>query len=108
MLRWRAGPCNALKKIPSIINPVLLIEVFSDSTEAYERGKKFEYFRQLASLQEYALLSQHEPLAQVYYRSRSTDLWQMVWVAGLDGKLTLQSSSIETTLGKLYLKTEGL
>ena len=96
------------KDTKAITNPILLVEVLSDSTEAYDRGKKFEYFSKLPSLREYVLLSQHEPKAQLHYRTSNTDLWQITWVAGLDQTLTLQSVGIETTLQELYLKTEDL
>ncbi|MGB3850718.1 MAG: Uma2 family endonuclease [Tunicatimonas sp.] len=96
------------KDTKAITNPVLLVEVLSDSTEAYDRGKKFEYFSKLPSLREYMLIEQHEPAAQIHYRTADTDLWQITWVAGLDKTLTLQSLDIETTLRELYLKTEGL
>src|SRR5262249_48856232 len=45
----------------SITNPVVLVEVLSDSTEAYDRGKKFAHYRQIPSLREYVMVSQHEP-----------------------------------------------
>lgn len=96
------------KDVKAILNPILLVEVLSDSTEAYDRGKKFEYFSQLSSLREYILLSQHEPKAQLHYRASATQPWQITWVNGLDQTLTLQSLEIETTLDELYLKTEGL
>ena len=96
------------KDTKAIVNPVLLVEVLSDSTEAYDRGKKFEYFSKLPSLREYVLLSQHEPKAQLHYRTSDTNLWQIIWVSELDQTLTLQSLSIETTLKELYFKTEGL
>ncbi len=92
----------------AITNPVLLVEVLSDSTEAYDRGRKFEYFSRLPSLREYVLIEQHEPAIQIHYRTTDTNLWQITWVAGLDETLTLQSLEIETTLRELYLKTEGL
>ncbi len=103
------GPVNrAEKDSKAITNPLLLVEVLSDSTEAYDRGRKFEYFSQLSSLREYVLIEQHEPAAQIHYRTADTDLWQITWIAGLDETLTLQSLEIETTLRELYLKTEGL
>ena len=92
----------------AIVNPILLVEVLSDSTEAYDRGRKFEYFSKLPSLREYVLLSQHEPKAQLHYRPSATEPWQITWVSQLDQTLTLQSLEIETTLEELYLKTEGL
>ena len=42
----------------SIINPVIIIEVLSPSTEEYDRGEKFEYYKQLSSLKEYILVAQ--------------------------------------------------
>src|SRR3954469_2694994 len=45
----------------TLLNPSVVVEVLSDSTEAYDRGKKFEHYRQIASCQEYLLVSQKEP-----------------------------------------------
>ena len=45
----------------AILNPRVLIEVLSDFTESYDRGKKFDFYRQIDSLEEYVLVSQHEP-----------------------------------------------
>ncbi len=103
------GPVDRAEKDPkAITNPVLLVEVLSDSTEAYDRGRKFECFSRLPSLREYVLIEQHEPAAQIHYRAADTNLWQITWVTGLDETLTLQSLDIETTLRELYLKTEDL
>ena len=44
----------------NLLNPTLIIEVLSDSTEAYDRGKKFELYQQIESLAEYILISQYE------------------------------------------------
>ena len=93
------GPVDRAEKDPkAITNPVLLVEVLSDSTEAYDRGRKFEYFSRLPSLREYVLIEQHESAAQMHYRTADTNLWQITWVTGLDETLTLQSLDIETTL----------
>lgn len=53
----------------AIVNPVLLVEVLSDSTEAYDRGAKAAHYRRIPSLQEYVLVSQNEPLIEVYRRN---------------------------------------
>jgi Uma2 family endonuclease len=53
----------------AITNPVLLVEVLSDSTEAYDRGAKWSHYRRIASLREYVLVSQGEPLIEVYRRT---------------------------------------
>lgn len=104
--------CGAVERsdqdTKAIVNPILLVEVLSDSTEAYDRGRKFECFSSLPSLREYVLLTQHEPKAQLHYRSSASEPWQVTWVSEPDQVLTLQSLGVETTLGELYLKTEGL
>lgn len=92
----------------SITNPILLIEVLSDSTSSYDQGDKFKLYSKLPSLREYLLISQHEPSVQTYYRPSATDLWQMTWSEGLSQSLVLKSLKLEIPLTELYLKTEGL
>ena len=52
----------------TLLNPRIVIEVLSDSTENYDRGKKFSHYRQIASLQEYVLVAQDRPLLERYVR----------------------------------------
>jgi Uma2 family endonuclease len=64
--------CGSLVTAPddseAIINPVVLVEVLSDWTEGYDRGKKFERYRRLPSLQAYVLVTQTDPQIEVYQR----------------------------------------
>jgi Uma2 family endonuclease len=53
----------------AITNPILLVEVLSDSTEAYDRGAKWAHYRRIASLRDYVLVSQGDPLIEVYRRT---------------------------------------
>ena len=53
------------------MNPSLIVEVLSDSIEAYDRGAKFAVYRQIPSLKEYLLVSQHQ--VQVEHYSRGQD-----------------------------------
>jgi len=53
----------------AMVNPCLLVEVLSASTEAYDRGAKAVHYRRIPSLGEYVLVSQHEPLIEVYRRN---------------------------------------
>ena len=53
----------------AIVNPVLIVEVLSDGTEAYDRGEKAAHYRHLPSLREYVLVSQHRPRIEVYRRN---------------------------------------
>ena len=52
-------------------NPTLIVEILSDSTEAYDRGQKFAHYRQLPSLREYLLVSQREPRLESYFRNEA-------------------------------------
>ena len=53
----------------AIVNPTLLVEVLSDSTEAYDRGAKAAHYRRIPSLREYVLVSQNERRVEVYRRN---------------------------------------
>jgi Uma2 family endonuclease len=57
-------------------NPILIVEVLSDSTEAYDRGEKFSHYRRLPSLREYLLLSQHQPRIESY-RKNAQGVWEL-------------------------------
>jgi Uma2 family endonuclease len=70
-------------------NPILIVEVLSDSTEAYDRGEKFAHYRRLPSLREYLLVSQREPRLESYRRT-ATGEW-MLSEAGAGQTLTLSS-----------------
>lgn len=50
-------------------NPVLIVEVLSDSTEAFDRGDKFHRYQALSSLQDYVLVDQHAPLLELFHRN---------------------------------------
>jgi len=53
----------------SVTNPIVLVEITSKSTEKYDRGEKFEYYKQLASLREYVIVSHQEPTIEVWRRT---------------------------------------
>jgi Uma2 family endonuclease len=52
----------------AIINPVVIVEVLSPSSEAYDRGEKFRHYRRVPSLREYVLVSQDQRLVEVWRR----------------------------------------
>lgn len=72
--------CGAIERDPedanTATNPTVIVEVLSDSTEAYDRGDKFAHYRQLPSLRAYVLVSQHEPRIEVYRRNPD-DSWTL-------------------------------
>lgn len=52
----------------ALINPIVLVEVLSESSEAYDRGEKFSHYRRIPSLQEYVLVSQKSKRLEVFRR----------------------------------------
>jgi len=59
----------------AMTNPTVIVEVLSDSTEAYDRGEKWAHYRRLASLRDYVLVSQHTARIELY--SRQGDHWTL-------------------------------
>jgi len=86
-----------------VVNPALLVEVLSDSTEAYDRGKKFEHYRQIPTLQEYLLVSQKEPRIEQFIR-QPDGRWLLSEAAGLDASLELPSLRITLSLAEVFAK----
>lgn len=68
------GPTQSDPQDPNtILNPTVLVEVLSSSTEEYDRGAKFEHYRQIPALREYVLVSHRERLIEVF--RRGTEEW---------------------------------
>jgi Uma2 family endonuclease len=63
------------EKKTNVTNPRLLVEVTSDSTEAYDRGEKLEHYKQIPSLEAVVIISHREPRAEVWSRSRGSREW---------------------------------
>lgn len=89
----------------TVLNPTLLVEVLSESTEAYDRGKKFSHYRQIPSLREYLLVSQEEPQIERFLRN-DEGTWTLTEVAGLDSTLRLPALGIEIALREIYDKVD--
>jgi len=91
--------------LDTLLNPTLIVEVLSDSTEAYDRGRKFEHYRKLESLAEYVLISQHWPHVESYLRQPDHH-WLLTECSGLDGVLRLESIDCELALAEIFDKVE--
>jgi Uma2 family endonuclease len=88
-----------------ITNPDLVVEVLSPSTEAFDRGAKFQAYRTIESLKEYVLVSQDKPLVEQYVRNGDGS-WQYKSVVGLESSLTLPSIGCTLNLGAVYDKVD--
>lgn len=84
-----------------ITNPLLVVEVLSDSTEHYDHGLKFEGYCTLPSFQQYVLVAQQQPYVSTFYRE-DKDLWRRTNVQGLHNKIYLPSLAIELALADVY------
>jgi Uma2 family endonuclease len=87
-----------------ILNPLLIVEVLSPSTEAYDRGEKFRKYRSLASFCEYLLVSQTEPYIEQYHNldRQSSDRWQWQVYDRLEQSIVLHSLNIELPMSEIY------
>ncbi len=91
----------------TLLNPTLIIEVLSDSTEAYDRGRKFEHYRKLESLEEYVLIAQNHPHIESYRRQSQSDQgWLLTECSGLASVFRLQSIDCQLALVEVYDKVE--
>jgi Uma2 family endonuclease len=87
----------------TVLNPALIVEVLSPSTEAYDRGFKFAQYRALESLQEYALVSQSEPRVEVFRRQPSGD-WLLSEATGMEATLRFNSVNCSIAVKDIYDK----
>ena len=84
----------------TLLNPIVVVEVLSPSTAAYDRGEKFEYYKQLASLQEYILISQDRVRVESYQRQGTR--WLHNTLQRLEDLLSLPSIECEVPLRAIY------
>lgn len=91
-------------KFDTLTNPVVIIEILSDSTERFDRTKKFSYYRKIPTLLEYILVSQHDCWVEKY--TRRNDIWGYQSYEGLDQVLTVESANYELPLSEIYLNVE--
>jgi len=85
----------------TLLNPIVLFEVLSPSTENYDRAGKFLLYRQIESLRQYVLIAQDAPLVEV--RTRNADeTWTSAWYESLDDICRIDSAGIVLPLSEIY------
>jgi Uma2 family endonuclease len=87
----------------TLINPTVLIEVLSKSTEGHDRGKKFEHYRSLASLAEFVLIDQQKPHIEHFVRQPDNQ-WLLSETNDLKAVIRLPSIECELSLAETYRK----
>ena len=90
----------------TLLNPTVIVEVLSPSTERYDRGAKFREYRTIDSLQEYLLISQDKALIERYERQEQTRFWTLSEAAGLNASLELPSIACRLEFAEVYANVE--
>jgi Uma2 family endonuclease len=90
--------------VDTLLNPSVIVEVLSDSTEAYDRGEKFAHYRRLESLRDYVLIAQDKVRVEHYVRQG--DQWVLSEVSDLSSAVHLSSIGCEVVLRDIYERVE--
>ncbi|NBC05610.1 MAG: Uma2 family endonuclease [Bacteroidetes bacterium] len=104
-----SGKESYLENAPdTLLNPLLLIEVLSGSTEARDRGPKFEAYRTIDSLREYVLVAQDKYQIEGFYRNDTGEWIIREPVAGLDSTFSFAVLDLELRLEEVYQGVDGI
>lgn len=96
---------EVIRGLDTLKNPLIIVEVLSKSTEAYDLGNKFDHYRAIPSLRGYLLLRQDRPRAY-YYRRQDDGNWLLTSADGLDANIALPELDLSLSLADLYAKVE--
>ncbi len=101
------GIYETMDGLEVLTNPQMLIEVLSPSTEAFDRGYKFSYYKSIPSFTEYLLIAANRPYITQFIKQNENE-WIQREANGLDGKLVLPTFDVEILLSEVYLDIEFL
>ena len=90
----------------TLLNPLVIIEVLSPSTEGYDRGKKFERYAELPSLRQYVLVAQGEPRVTSMLRQDVETMWTWSQAIGIDAELELTPLGVRLRLSEIYERVD--
>ena len=85
-----------------LLNPLIVIEVLSPSTEAYDRGKKFELYSAIATLKEYVLVAQDHVSISHFVRQTDSDDWLCNFPGDLNPSLDFKHVDCSVPLSRIY------
>jgi Uma2 family endonuclease len=89
----------------TLTNPVVIVEVLSESTQGYDRGAKFELYRALETLQDYVLIDQSRVHAE-YFRRLDDGRWLLTEFNELEAILKIEAVGVEIPLSRVYQRVE--
>jgi Uma2 family endonuclease len=85
-----------------ITNPIVLVEVLSESTKSYDRGEKFKLYRDIETLQNYVLVASDSHLVEVFTK-KTDNLWELRIYENFDENVELGSLNISVSMQEIYL-----
>lgn len=85
----------------TITNPVVIIEVLSESTQLYDRGQKFKLYRSIPSLKEYLLISSIEYMVEQYTK-QADDVWSFRELTNPEDRMSIESIGFSCAIKELY------
>lgn len=89
-----------------VLNPQIIVEVLSESTESFDRGDKFVRYRMWnPTLTDYVLVSQNAPIIEHYIKQESGD-WLLKEYHGLDKNFTIEAVNVNLILADVYDRIE--
>ena len=91
------------KQVDTLLNPRVVVEVLSPSTELWDRGKKFAHYRAIESLREYVLIAQDHVLVE-RFTLNADGQWALLDYRTLDDTLILDSISCQIKLSEIYAR----
>ncbi|MGB0862881.1 MAG: Uma2 family endonuclease [Saprospiraceae bacterium] len=103
----KGEPLFYKKNKRAVLNPILVFEVTSRSTEKYDRFAKFNKYKSIESFEEYVLVDQEMPLVEVFSKKENEE-WLRKSYIGLDENIHLSSVNCDLKMADLYKKVKDL
>ena len=99
------GEFEKMSGLDVLINPQMIIEVLSPSTEAFDRGAKFTYYKSIPSLREYLLISTQMPHVS-HFTKQGENEWVNRDANGIESAIKLPTLGVDLLLSEIYLDVE--
>ncbi len=88
-----------------LLNPTVIVEVLSPSTEKYDMAEKAWHYRNLESVRDYVIVAQQRPKIEVFHRNSNRE-WLISITEGIDASLRLESLDLEIALADIYARVK--
>lgn len=99
------GIYETVGRMRMLTNPQMLIEVLSPSTEAFDRGEKFTYYKSIESFSEYLLIATNRPHVTQFIKQNENE-WLQREAVGMDSRFFSPTFNVEISLSEIYLDVE--